>query len=157
MSSILDHDPSSVPEGAGWLAPYRDSFLTELGRLGYAARTIGHYQRAIDGFCARIQARSFGAGEIGTELAATHESKEYITRFIEHLIGVGVIAPPPPAEPPAPGSLDELSMAYGDWLRHQRGLSPKTISTRQGVLKGSVAKSGYLVTCLRDLPRGVEA
>ena len=23
--------------------------------------------------------------------------------------------------------------------------------------KGSVAKSGYLVTCLRDLPRGVEA
>ena len=24
-------------------------------------------------------------------------------------------------------------------------------------LIGSVAKSGYLVTCLRDLPRGVEA
>ena len=24
-------------------------------------------------------------------------------------------------------------------------------------LNGSVAKSGYLVTCLRDLPRGVEA
>ena len=23
--------------------------------------------------------------------------------------------------------------------------------------EGSVAKSGYLVTCLRDLPRGVEA
>ena len=23
--------------------------------------------------------------------------------------------------------------------------------------RGSVAKSGYLVTCLRDLPRGVEA
>ena len=26
-------------------------------------------------------------------------------------------------------------MAYADWLRHQRGLSRKTISTRQGVLK----------------------
>ena len=24
-------------------------------------------------------------------------------------------------------------------------------------VEGSVAKSGYLVTCLRDLPRGVEA
>ena len=26
-----------------------------------------------------------------------------------------------------------------------------------GLRAGSVAKSGYLVTCLRDLPRGVEA
>ena len=28
---------------------------------------------------------------------------------------------------------------------------------RDTQLKGSVAKSGYLVTCLCDLPRGVEA
>ena len=135
MSSILDHEPSSMPKSAGWLAPYRDSFLTELGRLGYAARTIGYFRRAIDGFCAQVEARGLGAGEIGTELAATRERNEYIARFIEHLIGVGVMAPPWPAAPPAPGPLDELSMAYADWLRHQRGLSRKTISTRQGVLK----------------------
>ena len=135
MSSILDHEPSSVPKSAGWLAPYRDTFLTELGGLGYAASTIGHYQRAIDGFCGQVEARRLGAGEIGAELGATHERKEHITRFIEHLIGAGVMAPPSPAPPPGPGPLDELSMAYGDWLRHQRGLSPKTISTRQGVLK----------------------
>ena len=61
MSSILDHEPSSVPKSAGWLAPYRDSFLTELGRFGYAARTIGNFQRAIDGFCAQFG--SSGAGD----------------------------------------------------------------------------------------------
>ena len=44
-------------------------------------------------------------------------------------------APPSPAAPPAPGSLDELNLAYCDWLRRQRGLSAKTISTRQGVLR----------------------
>ena len=34
--------------------------------------------------------------------------------------------------------------------RHSR-MQPASVSA------GSVAKSGYLVTCLRDLPRGVEA
>ena len=34
-------------------------------------------------------------------------------------------------------------------LRNEAGIANE--------LDGSVAKSGYLVTCLRDLPRGVEA
>ena len=135
MSSDLDYEPSAVPKGSGWLAPYRDTFLRELGRLGYAARTIGHYHCASNECCAQVEACGLGAEEIGTEIAATHERKEYITRFIEHLIDAGVTAPPSPAAPPVPGSLEELSVAYGDWLRHQRGLSPSTISTRQGVLK----------------------
>ena len=42
------------------------------------------------------------------------------------------------------------------------GRFPPTLLFEEGwmlrlVLDGSVAKSGYLVTCLRDLPRGVEA
>jgi len=45
------------------------------------------------------------------------------------------MAPPSPAVSPAPGSLDELSQAYGDWLHHHRGLSAKTISIRQSVLR----------------------
>ena len=135
MSSILDRKPPSATKGVGWLAPHRDTFLTELGRLGYAAKTIRHYQRAIDGFCARVEARGLDAGEIGIELPAGPEWKGYIARFIEHLIDAGVMAPPSPSVPPAPGSLDELSLAYGDWLRRQRGLSAKTISTRQSVLR----------------------
>ena len=135
MSSILDRERPSASKGVGWLAPYRDTFLTELGQLGYAARTIGYYQRAIDGFCAQVEARGLDAGEIGSELPAGRERKGYIARFIEHLIDAGVMAPPSPAAPPAPGSLDELSLAYCDWLRRKRGLSAKTISIRRSVLR----------------------
>ena len=85
------------------------------------------YRRAIDGFCSQVEARRLDAGEIGIELPAGQERKGCIARFIEHLIDAGVMAPPSPAAPPAPGSLEDLSLAYGDWLRHQRGLSPKTV------------------------------
>ena len=98
-------------------------------------KTIGDCQRAIDEFCAQIEARGLDAGEIGIELPAGQARKGCIARFIEHLIDAGVMAPPSPSLPPAPGSLDELSQAYGDWLHHHRGLSAKTISTRQGVLR----------------------
>ena len=40
MFSILDHEPSSVPDGSGWLAPYRDTFLKELGRLGCCSASV---------------------------------------------------------------------------------------------------------------------
>ena len=53
----LHDEPLSAPKGCGWLASYRDSFLTELGSLGYAAKTIGDYQRAIDEFCLQVEAR----------------------------------------------------------------------------------------------------
>ena len=131
----LHHEPSPAPKGSGWLASYRDSFLTELAEFGYAARTINNYQSAIDGFCARIEARGLNVGEIGTELAATQERKEYIKRFVAHLIDAGVMPAASPTAPPALGPLDGLSLAYGDWLHHQQGLSPKTISIRQRVLK----------------------
>ncbi len=135
MSLILDRKRPSASKGVGWLAPYRDTFLTELGQLGYAARTIGYYQRAIDGFCAQVEARGLDAGEISSELRAGRERRGYIARFIEHLIDAGVMAPPSPAAPPTPGSPDELSLAYCDWLRRQRGLSAKTISIRRSVLR----------------------
>ena len=135
MSSILDRKRPSASKGVGWLEPHRDTFLTELRQLGYAARTIGHYQRAIDEFCAQVEVRGLDAGEIGNEFPAGQERKGYIARFVEHLIDAGVIAPPSPAAPPAPGSLDELSLAYCDWLHRQRGLSAKTMSIRRGVMK----------------------
>ena len=123
------------PNGPVWLASHRDTFLTELGRLGYAAKTIGDYRRAIDGFCLQVEARGLSAGEIGTELAAAQERKAHIKRFVAHLIDVGAMPPPSPAAPPAQGPHDALICAYGNWLRYQCGLSPKTISIRRGVLK----------------------
>ena len=103
MSSNLEGKPSSATKGVGWLAPHRDTFLTELGELGYAAKTIGDYRRAIDGFCSQVEARRLDAGEIGIELPTGQERKGCIARFIEHLIDAGVMAPPSPAAPPAPG------------------------------------------------------
>ena len=47
-------EPFSAPKGSGWLPPYRDMFLTELSRLGYAANAIGNCQRAIDEFCRQV-------------------------------------------------------------------------------------------------------
>ena len=132
---MSSHHEPSVSKGPGWLAPHRDTFLTELDQLGYAARTIGYYQRAINEFCAQVEARGLDAEEIGNELAAGQERKEHVKRFIEHLIDAGVMASPASAAPPIPGWLDELSLAYCDWLRRQRGLSAKTISIRQGVLR----------------------
>ena len=114
VSSILDRKRPSASKSVGWLAPYRDTFLTELRQLGYAARTIGHYQRAIDEFCAQVEVRGLDAGEIGNELPAGQERKGYIARFVEHLIDAGVMAPLPPSVPPARGSLDELNLEYAD-------------------------------------------
>ena len=113
VSSILDRRRPAASKGVGWLAPHRDTFLTELGKLGYAAKTIHHYQRAIDKLCAQVEARGLDAEEIGSELRAGQERKGYIARFIEYLIDAGVMAPQPPspAAPPAPGSRDELSLA----------------------------------------------
>ena len=72
---MSSHHEPSVSKGLGWLAPHRDTFLTELGQLGYAARTIGHYQRAIDEFCAQVEARGLDAGEIGSELPVGRDRK----------------------------------------------------------------------------------
>ncbi|MCY4646304.1 MAG: site-specific integrase [Gammaproteobacteria bacterium] len=135
MSSSLNRETSSAPGGPGLLTPHRDAFLAELRSLGYAARTVGNYRCAVDWFCARVHARDPASVDIDVELAATRQRKRLIARFIGHLIDAGVAPPPPRSAPPEPGPLDELSLAYGDWLRRQRGLAPKTVSIRQNVLR----------------------
>ena len=68
------------------------------------------------------------------------------------------------------GPVEDLP-ALNSFFRNRDRASPQTAKLRQFLLRlpppetvvlathqvGSVAKSGYLVTCLRDLPRGVEA
>ena len=121
---------------AGWLAPHRDAFLIELVRLGYAAKTVGDYRRAVDKFCERVGACGRGAGETGIERLATQERRSgCVARFIAHLVDAGVMAAVRPCAPPAPGSLDELDQAYGDWLHCSQGLAAKTISIRRSILR----------------------
>lgn len=138
MSSSLKRETSSAPGGPGLLAPHRDAFLSELRSLGYATKTVDDYRCAVDWFCAQVHARDPACVDIGVELAATRQRKRLIARFIAHLIDAGV-TPPPRSAPPEPGPLDELSLAYGDWLRRQRGLAPKTISIRQNMLRRFLA------------------
>ena len=57
----------------------------------------------------------------------------------------------------APASPEEAvfeAVADEVFTRYARNWKPGTLKVNRN---GSVAKSGYLVTCLRDLPRGVEA
>ena len=58
---------------------------------------------------------------------------------------------------------DALMAAFGinevqaDAILNMRLRALRRLEEAQIRREGSVAKSGYLVTCLRDLPRGVEA
>ena len=136
-------------DNAGWLAPHRDVFLDGLVKHGYAPSTIRYYRRVTGFFCAEIQLRGLGAetleGSVLAELRIAVPGEmtsrgqrrwtSCVGRFIDHLVDAGMLAPPPPVAPPTPGSLDHLSMAYADWLRHQRGLSEATIERHQAFLK----------------------
>ncbi len=135
MSSSLNRETSSAPGGPGRLAPHRDAFLAELRSLGYAAKTVDDYRCAVDWFCARVHDRDPASVDVCVELAVTRQRERLIARFIGHLIDAGVAAAPRQTAPREPGPLDELSLAYGDWLRRQRGLAPKTVSIRQNVLR----------------------
>ena len=149
MSSSIDHDHYEGPGEADWLTRHRDAYLGELGRLDYAASTIEPHSRAIGLFCEQVTERGLDAGEIDEAVLAELQGavptlrsakgqrgrQGCIARFIAHLIDTGVIAPPTPSAPPAPGSLEHLCVTYGDWLRHQQGLGQTTIKKRQAFLR----------------------
>ena len=147
--SSNEHRQHTAAGIAGCLAPHRNVFLDGLGKHGYAPSTIRYYRRVTGFFCAQIEVRGLDTetldesalAELRTALpgkmAARQQSRwvSCVGRFIDHLVGAGVLASPPPAAAPTPGSLDHLSMEYADWLRHQRGLSEATIARHQAFLK----------------------
>ena len=149
MSSSIEHEQSSETGGASWLEPHRDAYLAELGRQNYAARTIARHKRAVAAFVTQADLRGVDARDIDEavlaelrgavpELRSVSEQRHRqgcIARFIEHLADAGAIDPLPLPLPPAPESVEELSAAYGDWLRHQQGLGKSTIRQRQAFLR----------------------
>ncbi len=146
MSNI---EQSLIPGGTGWLFPHRHAYLGELDRLGYARHTINRYAAAVNAFIAQVDLRQVGAGEIDAavlaelrdavpELRSTDEQRRRqwcIARFTSWLASSGVIDPPMPPPPPAPGSLEHLSAAYGNWMRQQQGLGEGTIELRESALR----------------------
>ncbi len=145
MSNI---EQSSMPGETGWLAPYRHAYLGELDKLGYTARTISRHAASVNAFIAQVDVRQVGSGEIDAtvlaevraavpELRSTEAQRQRrwrIARFTAWLASSGVIDPLVPPPPPAPGSQEYLTAAYGDWMRQQQGLGEGTIQLRKAVL-----------------------
>ena len=149
MSSRIQHEQSGEAAGVGWLKPHSDAYLAELGRMNYAPRTIARHKRAVAAFIAQADIRGVDAEEIDVpviaelraavpELRSATEQRHRqgcIARFIEHLVDAGAVDPLPLPPPPAPESVEELSAAYGDWLRQQQGLGKSTIRQRRAFLR----------------------
>jgi len=125
---------------AEWLAPHRQVFLERLSAQGYVPSTIRQYERTARRFCEEIEQRGLGVWDLDgpaiealreAVLSETTKSTSTYTmfclmRFIDHLIGAGVVALP---ESPAKEltALDRLREEYDTYLRQQRGLSEATI------------------------------
>lgn len=165
----IDHEESVAPDGTGWLVPHRENHLNELHRLGYAVGTIIKHKRAVDLFIAQADLRAVDASDIDEavlaelrdavpELRSAAEQRYRqvcIARFVAWLASIGVIDPPPLPPPPAPGSLEHLSAAYGDWMRQQQGLGQSTIKERQAFLRRFIAfRFGAVPGDLNDITPG---
>ena len=149
MSLSIQHEQSGEGAGVGWLQPHGDAYLAELGRKNYATRTIARHKCAVAAFVAQADLRGVDARDIDEavlaelrgavpELRSASEQRlrqGCIARFIKHLADVGVIGPLPLLPPPTPQSVEEMSVAYGEWLRHQQGLGKSTIKQRQAFLR----------------------
>ena len=148
-SKKIDYEQTVPCGGVGWLVPHRDVYLGELDKLGYAAHTINTHAAAVNAFIAQADLRQVRAGEIDAtvlaelldavpELRSTDEQRRRqwcIARFTTWLASSDVIDPPMPTPPPAPGSLEYLTAAYGDWMRQQQGLGEGTMQLRMAALR----------------------
>ncbi len=133
---------SSATIPADWLIPYKEGFLVELEGIGYAPGTIYHFRYAVDLFREQVAIRGLGPCDIDAPVLAELQDsipaprsrnairsrRACVARFVEYLVTAGVIVAPAAEPLPPPGRLDQLSADYGDWLRHERGLSRSTIS-----------------------------
>ena len=148
MAEIAPTENQLADQG-GWLEPHSDAYLAELGRQNYAARTIERHKCAVAAFVTQVDLRGVDARDIDeavlTELRGAvpelrSANEQYhrqgcIARFIDYLADAGAIDPLPLPPPPVPESVEDLSAAYGDWLRHQQGLGKSTIRQRQAFVR----------------------
>ena len=132
-----------LSDGAGWIRK-------PPGRWRHVfAHPVWHAWLRVDAFIGPADLREVDARDIDEavlaelrdavpEVRSAREQRYHqgcIVRFIAWLASTGVIDPPPLPTPPAPGSLEHLSAAYGDWMRHQQGLGQATIKERQAFLR----------------------
>ena len=145
----LDAKIGEVKESlTGWLQPHRKQFLQDLIAQGYARSTLWRYDRGILGFCAIVERRGLGSGDlVGWPLERIRQTtveqfepklragiRFCVSRFINYLVEVGV-ATLPKRRQKATTALERLRQEYETYLRHQRGLSDATINKSLEFLK----------------------
>ena len=127
-------------DGAEWPWSHRQAFLERLRAQGYSRWSLRQYGLATESFCAAIEKRALGAGDLDgatverLRRAVVKEVPEYVrtwgefcvARFIEHLAesGVAAVSQPPAKRLTARECLREEYEAY---LRRQRGLAEGTV------------------------------
>ena len=134
------------------LASQCNVFLEELTVQGYAPQTIHFYGLAIKRFYQEFERRGFGFGNLDRPaieslheavMSKTSKSTRMHTlfclrRFIDHLIGAGVVAlPATPARELT--ALDHLREEFYAYLRQQCGLSESTIYHCMGYMERFIA------------------
>jgi integrase/recombinase XerD len=133
---------------AEWLASQLQEFMKRLKEQGYTSSTICRYTKTAERFRDAIEQRGLYVEDLdGPTIECLQEAvlKEtpknirtfalyHLERFIDHLIGTGVIVQPAQPEK-EPTALDRLREEYDAYLRKQRGLRDSSINHCMSFLK----------------------
>jgi integrase/recombinase XerD len=125
---------------ARWPWSHRQTFLARLRAQGYSAFTLREYESIAGSFCAAIEKRALGAGDLDgatverLRLVVEKEIPEYVrtwgkfcvARFIEHLAESGVATVSQPSAKRLTAR-ERLREEYEAYLRRQRGLAEGTV------------------------------
>jgi hypothetical protein len=131
---------SAGGDESGWPWRHRKTFLERLRAQGYSCWTLRQYESATASFCAAIEKRELGSGQLDgvttdrLQRSVVGAIPEYdrkwgkfcIRRFIDHLAEAGVAAVPHPPTHRLTAR-QRLHQEYEAYLRQQRGLAEGTI------------------------------
>ena len=135
------NDTGARTNAGVWLQRHLDGFLERLVVQGYAPATIAVYGRLVRAQCSELTARGLEVASLEAEAATilgdlapkgsaakTRELwKSAARRFVRYLCELGVLNAFEPEDARESDDLRHLRAAYEGWLRHQRGLSDRTV------------------------------
>lgn len=151
MASAKEPGNQKVRDQQG-LASQGEVFLEKLAVQGYAPDTIHFYELAIKRFRQEFESRGISFAHLDrsairslqdavgekTKQNARRYTLYCLRRFIDHLVGAGVVTlPATPARKRTP--LDHLRAEYDAYLRQQCGLGESTIYHCRGLMERFIA------------------